>query len=92
MGKPPLGQERTCSTVKEAPHSQNMGVCEGGQPYSSACASVKAPLSRQNPNSSIGREVNQLEAPLSLASFKALLLEFANRWAGPRNVVRDLGE
>ena len=72
MGNP-LWQERASSAVNVAPHSQYMGVYDGDHPYLSARASMKAPLCRQNPNSSIGRDVSQFEAPLSLASYIALL-------------------
>ena len=68
MGKPPFGQERAWSTVKVAPQAQNMGVRGGGHPYLSDRASMKAPLCKQNPNSSIGRVVSQFEAPFSLES------------------------
>ena len=62
MRKPPLGQERACSTVKVAPQTQNNDVYDGGHPYLSDRASVKALLCRQKPNSSIGNDVSQLEA------------------------------
>ena len=68
IGKPPLGHERTCSTVKEEPHTQWRGMLDGNQPYRSARASLNAPLCKQKPNSSMGREVNQFEAPFSLAT------------------------
>lgn len=74
VGKPPLGQERTCSTVKEFPQAQSMGIRDGVHPYLSANASVNALLCRQKPNSSMGKDVSQFEAPLSLASSIALLL------------------
>ena len=72
--KPPLGQERTCSTVKVDPQSHDKGIHDGVHPYLSANASVKAPLCREKPNSSIGKAVSQFEAPLSLARSIALLL------------------
>ena len=72
MGNPPLGHESTCSTVKVEPHSQWRGTLDGGHPYLRARASLNAPLCRQNPNSSMGREVNQFEAPFSLASSMVL--------------------
>ena len=80
IGKPPLGHERTCSTVNEEPHTQWRGMLEGNQPYRSARASLNAPLCKQKPNSSMGREVSQFEAPFSLASSMARLLE-VERWA-----------
>ena len=55
------------------PKAQSMGIRDGVHPYLSANAS-KAPLCRQNPNSSMGKDVSQFEAPLSLASSIALLL------------------
>ena len=73
MGNPRLGHERACSTVKEDPHSQWRGMLEGVHPYLSARASLNAPLCRQKPNSSMGKEVSQIEAPFSLASSMAFL-------------------
>ena len=72
MGNPPLGQERVCSTVKVAPHTQYMG--KRNHLYLSARASVKSSLCRQN------REVRQFEAPLSLANSIALVLVL--EWVG----------
>ena len=45
---------------------------EGSQPYLRASASRKAFLCKVKPNSVSGREVNQLEAPLSEAKSTAL--------------------
>ena len=75
MGNPPLRHERACSTVKEDPHSQWRGMLEGVHPYMyfSARASLNAPLCRQKPNSSMGKEVSQFDAPFSLASSMAFL-------------------
>ena len=67
-GKPPLGQDKTCSTENWVPHSHSMEMREGSQPYFKHRASRKALLCRVNPNSATGRAVNQLEAPLSWAS------------------------
>ena len=47
VGKPPLGQERACSTVKVVLQAQSMGIHDGVHPYLSASASVKVPLCRQ---------------------------------------------
>ena len=66
-GNPPRWQESTCSTVKLAPHSQLEGVREGIHPYLKARASTKAPSWRTKPCSSKGREISQLEEPLSRA-------------------------
>ena len=66
-GNPPRGQERTCSTMKLAPHSQLEGVRVVTHPYLKARVSTKAPLWRTKPCSSKGREVSQLEEPLSHA-------------------------
>ena len=38
-GKPPLAQERACSTEKKAPQAHFVGILAGGQPYRSARAS-----------------------------------------------------
>ena len=67
IGKPPLEQERACSTVNERPQAQCDGSLESGNTYLSARASEKVPLCKQKPNSLIGRVVNQLDAPFSLA-------------------------
>ena len=80
MGNPPLLQDRACSTVKEALHSQYMGVREGDHPYRRARATKKAPLCRQIPNSSIGKDVNQFDAPFSLA--KSIDCPSAWGWRG----------
>ena len=32
-GNDPLGQERACCTEKEWPHTQFVGICDGGHPY-----------------------------------------------------------
>ena len=64
-GKPPSGQERACSTVKDFPHVQVEGMLDGSQPYLRAIASRNAPLCKVKPFSSIGRVVNQLDAPFS---------------------------
>ena len=53
-GKPPLGQERACSTVKWVAQAQTRGIRDGIHPYLSASASVEVPLCRQNPHSSMG--------------------------------------
>ena len=55
------------------PHAQCDGVRGSCQPYHRASASQKALLWRENPNSSIGSEVSQLEAPFSPASSIALV-------------------
>ena len=65
VGKPPFGQDRECSTVKLEPQGHMEGVCSGCQPYLSAMASLSAPLWKVSPNSSRGRAVSQLEAPIS---------------------------
>ena len=53
---------------KEVLQAQLRGVRTGSQPYLRAKASMKAPLCRWKLNSSIGKEVNHTEAPLSLAN------------------------
>ena len=63
--KPPSGQERACSTVNDFPHVQVEGMLDGSQPYLRAIASRNAPLCKVKPFSSIGRVVNQLDAPFS---------------------------
>ena len=77
--------ERVCSTVKVAPHTQYIWgyIRDGDHPYLSTRASVKAPTCRQNPYSSIGRDVSQVEAPLSLASSIALLVVLERIFASP---------
>ena len=55
--------------VRVVPQAQTRGICDT---YLSASASVKAPLCRQNPNSSMGKDFSQFEAPLSLASSIAI--------------------
>ena len=65
VGNPPLGHERACCTEKGAPQAQWVGMLSGVQPYLSAIASRKALLWREKPNSPIGRDVSQLEAPFS---------------------------
>ena len=65
MGNPPIGLERACSTEKLVPQAHVEGISAGCQPYLRAMASLKAPLWRVRPNSSSGRIVSQLEAPLS---------------------------
>ena len=67
-GKPPRGHERTCSTEKKAPQSQCLaGTC--CRPAVSETQGIhEGALCRLKPNSEIGSEVSQLEAPLSLAS------------------------
>ena len=73
IGKPPLGQERTCWTEKLEPQTQWVGVEGGCQPYRKEIASTKALLWRQKPNSRIGNEVSQVDAPRSLAKSIAFL-------------------
>ena len=62
-GKPPFGQDKTCSTEYLAPHPHVDGLCRGWQLYRRASASSwKAPLRSAKPNSSIGRDVSHEEA------------------------------
>ena len=59
-GNPPRGQFRACSTVNCLPQMQWEGRCAGCQPYRKHSASLKAPLWRANPCSSMGKvESNQ---------------------------------
>ena len=71
-GNPPRGQLKTCSTVNCLLHAQWDGRCGGRQPYRRQRASLKAPLWRANPCSSIGRVESQLEAPFSVEALTAL--------------------
>ena len=70
-GNPPRGQFRACSTVNCLPQMQWDGMCVGRQPYRRHSASLKAPLWRANPCSSIGKVESQLEAPFSAETVKA---------------------
>ena len=47
------------------------GKCVGRQPYRRHSASLKAPLWRANPCSSMGKVESQLEAPFSAETVKA---------------------
>ena len=71
-GKPPLAQDKACSTEKKAPQTHFEGSLFGVQPYRSARASWNAPLCRAKPCSERGRTVSQVEDPFSLASFTDL--------------------
>ena len=71
-GNPPLGQERACCTENEWPHTQFVGICDGGQPYRRAMASRNAVLWSAKPCSSNGNAVSQLEAPFSLARSRSI--------------------
>ena len=53
-GKPPLGQDRACSTENREPQEQLVGTLAGCQPYLRARASLNAPLWNIKPNSSKG--------------------------------------
>ena len=53
------------STVRDFPHVQVEGMLDGSQPYLRAIASRNAPLCKVKPFSSIGRFVNQFDAPIS---------------------------
>ena len=66
-GKPPLAQDRVCSTEKEAPQTHFEGSLSGVQPYRSASASWNAPLCKAKPCSESGRTLSQVEDPFSLA-------------------------
>ena len=68
-GKPPLAQDRACSTEKVEPQAHLAGNLSGVQPYRSARASWKAPLCNAKPCSESGRTVSQVDEPFSLASF-----------------------
>ncbi len=63
---PPRGQFRACSTVHCPPQMQWEGRCDGRQPYRRHSASLKAPLWRANPCSSMGKVESQLQAPFRL--------------------------
>ena len=71
-GKPPLAQDRACSTEKEAPQAHFDCSLSGVQPYRRARASWKAPLCRVKPYSVSGKAVSQEEEPFSLARFTDL--------------------
>lgn len=71
VGNPPFEQERACSVMKLLPQAQFVGRSTGVHPYLRAIASLKSLLCRENPCSDRGRTFNQLEAPLSWASFTA---------------------
>ena len=71
-GNPPRGQFRACSTVNFLPQMQWEGRCAGCQPYRKHSASLKAPLWRANPCSSMGKVESQLEAPFSADTVNAL--------------------
>ena len=71
-GNPPRGQFRACSTVNCLPQMQWEGRCTGCQPYRKHSASLKAPLWRENPCSSMGKVESQLEAPFSTDTVNAL--------------------
>ena len=71
-GNPPRGQFRACSTVNCLPQMQWEGRCAGCQPYRKHSASLKAPLWRANPCSSMGKVESQLEAPFSADTVNAL--------------------
>ena len=75
-GNPPRGQFRACTTkwcrcIASAPQMQWEGKCVGRQPYRRHNASLKAPLWRANPCSSMGKVESQLEAPFSAETVKA---------------------
>ena len=81
-GNPPRGQFRACSTVNCLPQMQWEGKCVGRQPYRRHSASLKAPLWRVNPCSSMGKVESQLEAPFSADTVKVagkLVLELSGR-------------
>ena len=64
-GKPPKGQERACSTVRDVNSTRQVeGDLDGNQPYLRVIASRNAPLCKVKPFSSMGRVINQ-DAPFS---------------------------
>ena len=71
-GKPPLAQDKACSTENVEPQAQLAGILSGVQPYRSAKASWKAPLCNAKPCSESGRMESQVDEPFSLASFTDL--------------------
>ena len=71
-GKPPLVQERACSTERVEPQSHLAGSLSGVQPYRSAKASWKASLCNAKSCSESGRMVSQMDEPFSHASFTDL--------------------
>ena len=79
-GKPPLAQDRACSTEREAPQTHFGGSLSGVQPYRRVRASWKAPLCSAKPCSVSGMTVSQVEDPLSPARFKDLC-RFSGRWS-----------
>ena len=74
-GKPPLAQDRACSTEKVEPQAHLAGNLSGVQPYRSVRSSWKAPLCNAKPCSESGRMVSQVDEPFSLASFAGQLVE-----------------
>ena len=64
-GIPPNGQERACSTVSNVSQVQVERRLDGNQQYLRAIASRNAPLCKVKLFSSMGRVVNQLDAPFS---------------------------
>ena len=76
IGKPPLLQDKECSTEEVEPQEQLEGRRDGCQPYLKAKASWKAPLYKVKPYSCISRvSANWKHAPFSDARSIALFRE-----------------
>ena len=71
-GKPPVGQDKKCSTENVVLQTQWEGTSFSGQLYRKHNASLNAALLRQKPCSSKGNVVSHFDAPLWLASSNAL--------------------
>ena len=65
VGKPPLLQDKACSTVNLLRHTHSVGSSLGIQPYRRAIASQKAPLCKLKLNSLSGNVLSQEEALFS---------------------------
>ena len=68
-GRPPLAQDRACSTENLFQQAQVQDISVGVQPYLRARASSKALLWRANQCSDNGRAVSQIEDPFFFAKF-----------------------
>ena len=67
-GKPPLAQDRACSTEKVEPQAHLTGNLSGVQPYRNARASWKAPLCNAKPCSESGGAVRWMNLSHLLVS------------------------
>ena len=71
VGRPPVGQHRAWSTVKDLPHTHLVGRCDGCRLYRRHKASLNAPLCKLKPCSLMCRAVSHVDAPFSLAKIVA---------------------